>query len=171
MSVKLILGKGNDTARIALIGEAPRAEEEKQGKPFVGKSGELLADMLEKAGIAQDDVYITNAVKVRPVNNRTPTNEELGSWKKLLVAEISKVAPNVIVPLGACAAKVLLGDDIKITKIRGKQFHTSLMYFNRMDGRLICPQIMPTFHPAYILRNIKEKGTVIKDLEKARNQI
>jgi DNA polymerase len=154
MSLKYVSPSGNIDAKVMLIGEAPGEQEELQGKPFVGKSGKLLDKMLEYLNLTREEVYITNVVKIRPENNRTPTNEEIVSWKDTLEDEIIKVGPDIIITLGTTATKALLGLDTKIGDVRGKGFSDK-------KGTII----VPTYHPAYLLRNPPAKEIVKKDLD------
>jgi len=154
----VIFGEGNPDAKLMFIGEAPGRDEDIQGRPFVGRSGKLLDRSLEAVGIKRTDVYITNIVKCRPPNNRTPTEIESSICKKLLLSkQIKIIRPHVICTLGAASLKGLLEkENIKITQMRGTTID--------LDGYLV----VPTYHPAYILRNPKELKTLIADLELAR---
>ena len=136
-----------------IIGEAPGAEEDLQGLPFVGRSGKLLSKTLELAGIAQDDVFITNIVKCRPPNNRVPTQSESTQCKSILLyKQIQIIQPTIICTLGATALCQLINKPVQITKVRG----TIIEHENL--------QIFPTFHPAYIMRNKKQASTFWTEL-------
>uniref|UniRef100_A0A7V4KCT9 Type-4 uracil-DNA glycosylase n=2 Tax=Fervidobacterium pennivorans TaxID=93466 RepID=A0A7V4KCT9_FERPE len=149
----VVPGEGNLHSPIIFVGEGPGEEEDKQGRPFVGKAGQLLTKILESVNIKREDVYITNVVKCRPPNNRVPTPLEIQSCSPFLIAQIEVINPRMIVPLGSTAASFFLGKDEPITKIRGKEFI--------WKGGII---IFPMFHPSYLLRNpSKEKGSP-KDL-------
>ena len=154
-----VCGYGNPNASLMLIGEAPGEQEDKKGLPFVGKSGQLLSKALECLGIDREkNVFITNSVKCRPQNNRKPTAEESTLYKHLfLLKEIEIIKPRVICTLGSTALESLLEKQVKITTVRGKQLN--------FDGIML----IPTYHPAYILRNPKEFSHWFSDLEKAYN--
>jgi len=152
MSVKFVKGEGNLSADIVFIGEAPGEQEDIQGRPFVGRSGKLLNKYIEYLGHKREDCYITNIVKVRPNNNRTPTDEEIKSWLDLLESEIIYVCPKIIVTLGLSSTKALLGGDIRMRDVKGK--------IHNIKGI----NILPTYHPAYCLRNPKAKELVKQDL-------
>ena len=146
-------GEGNLYSPILFVGEGPGEEEDNQGRPFVGKAGQLLTKILESVNIAREDVYIANMVKCRPPNNRVPTSLEIQSCSQYLLAQIEVINPRMIVPLGSTALNFFLGEDQQITKVRGKEF--------TWKGNII---IFPMFHPSYLLRNpSKEKGSP-KDL-------
>jgi len=136
-----VRGIGPLDACIMIIGEAPGREESEQGKPFVGRSGRLLSILLQNAEINREKIYITNVVKYRPENNKTPTYKECIEWANIfLKKEIEIVAPQVILTLGASATKTLLGENTNITNQEGVAHH----YEDKI--------VIPTFHPAYLLR-------------------
>jgi len=146
-------GEGNVHSPIIFVGEGPGEEEDNQGRPFVGRAGQLLTKILESVNINREDVYITNIVKCRPPNNRVPTNLEIQACTPFLIAQIEIINPRMIIPLGSTAASFFLGKEDSITKIRGKEFV--------WKGGII---VFPMFHPSYLLRNpSKEKGSP-KDL-------
>lgn len=146
-------GEGNIYSPIMFVGEGPGEEEDNQGRPFVGKAGQLLTKILESVNIKREEVYITNVVKCRPPNNRVPNSMEIQTCSHYLIAQIQLINPRMIVPLGSTAASFFLGKEESITKIRGKQII--------WKGEII---IFPMFHPSYLLRNpSKEKGSP-KDL-------
>jgi len=163
MSVKFVWPDGPSGAKVMIVGEAPGKEEEKQGIPFVGRSGKLLNKVLEELGIKREEVYVTNIVKVRPANNRTPTQEEMSSWIPLLEQEIKNVRPHIIVPLGNCATQVLLGKNVKITEYRGSTVVSTIGGARNL--------IMPAFHPSYILRNKNKYDIFKEDLKRATEVI
>jgi uracil-DNA glycosylase family 4 len=154
-ATNIVYGEGDPNAEIMLIGEAPGQKEDELGRPFVGRSGQLLTKTLQEAGLSRNDVFITNVVKCRPPNNRTPTALEVAVYKKfLLLPEIKIIQPKLIITLGSIALKALLDDiTLSITKARGK-------LYKRNDIL-----IMPTYHPAYILRNPEELKTFKHDIE------
>ncbi len=139
---QVVFSRGNPEARLMFVGEAPGADEDRQGLPFVGKAGQLLNRILEAAGIDPSDVYITNVVKCRPPENRTPLPDEVKICTQLwLLPEIEIVRPLIIVPLGSVATQFFLGQKVSITKVRGKWFEWNGI------------KVFPMFHPAYLLRN------------------
>ncbi len=140
---KLVFSDGKASAKIMLIGEAPGADEDASGVPFVGRAGKLLSEILKDCGLSrEDDIYICNTVKCRPPENRVPTGEEKQICEQYLSAQINIVRPKVIILCGATAAKSFLGDNIKISEIRGKWYKL----FEKIDTMVI-------FHPSYLLRN------------------
>lgn len=154
---KIVIGEGNPDSSIMFIGEAPGREEDEQGRPFVGRSGQLLNKALKECDIQREDVFITNIVKCRPPNNRTPLPPEIDCFKKLLISEIKIIRPKVICTLGSCALNGLLNDTFQITKIHGKPLH--------FDG----VTLVPLYHPAYILRNPVAYKDFVHDIKKAIN--
>jgi DNA polymerase len=154
----IVFGDGNPDADILFVGEGPGAEEDKRGLPFVGRAGELLTRMIERGmGIPRAQVYICNIVKCRPPQNREPLPNEIAACRPFLDAQIDAVAPKVIVALGRPATSLLLGRDISITRIRG--------VWHDYRGT----PLMPTFHPAFILRQYTEENRrlVWQDLKAA----
>ena len=148
-----VLGEGRLDARLVFVGEAPGREEDVQGRPFVGAAGQLLTKMIEAIGLKREAVYICNVLKDRPPGNRTPLPEEVQACRPFLVRQLALIQPAVICVLGAVAAKALLGEGIDITKIRGQaQSYGSAL-------------LVPTFHPAYLLRNPPAKRLVWQDLK------
>jgi len=137
------------------IGEGPGEEEDRQGEPFVGRAGQLLTEIITKGmGLRRSDVYIANVVKCRPPGNRNPEPEEIAACQPFLLAQIDAVDPQVIVALGKFAAQTLLRTKTPITQLRGRWF----------DYHGI--RLMPTFHPAYLLRNPGDKRLVWEDIRK-----
>jgi uracil-DNA glycosylase family 4 len=150
---QVVFGEGNPDARVMFIGEGPGRDEDLQGRPFVGRSGKLLTKTLAGLGIERSDVFITNVVKCRPPNNRVPTPQESSTCMGLfLYNQIKIIRPAIICTLGSSATQALLGPDIKITKVRGTVQHKDSI------------KIIPTYHPAYILRNASELPTFVQDL-------
>jgi len=134
-------GEGNDRAELMFVGEGPGADEDSQGRPFVGRAGQLLSRIIAAMGFKREDVYITNIVKCRPPKNRTPVREEIEACRPYLIAQIEAIAPRVIVSLGKVATDFFHPSPTGMTKLRG-QFVES--------GKIL---VMPTFHPSYIVRN------------------
>lgn len=152
-ALNIVFGEGNQTAELMFIGEAPGAEEDATGRPFVGAAGKLLDKIIAAIGLKREDVYITNVVKCRPPNNRKPTNEEMGACEPFLFNEIEIVKPKLIVTLGATPLTCLLNVKEGITKTRGQ--------FYNFQGI----PVMPTFHPAFLLRVPERKREVWDDMK------
>jgi DNA polymerase len=155
----IVFGVGNPRARLMFVGEAPGEDEDLQGFPFVGKAGGLLTKMIEAMGLKRDDVYICNTVKCRPPNNRNPEPDELASCEPFLKGQLAAVKPEVIVTLGKFAAQALLRDDSPVSRLRG--------HWREYEGI----PLMPTFHPAYLLRSPGEKGKVWEDLKQVMKKL
>ncbi len=154
-----VFGVGNRAARWMFIGEAPGAEEDRQGEPFVGRAGQLLTSMLKALGLAREDVYIANVLKCRPPGNRDPRPEEARACRDYLERQIELVAPTLIVAVGRIAAQNLLGTDTALARLRG-QVHAL--------GERRWP-VLVTYHPAYLLRSPGEKRKAWQDLLLARS--
>ena len=150
---KVVIGTGNKNAKIMFIGEGPGADEDSQGIPFVGKAGQLMNKAFEGIGIKREDVYITNIVKCRPPQNRNPETEEAQSCKEYLDTQIKLINPEIIILLGSVALKNILGEEYGITASRGKWFEK--------NGK----KILPTFHPAALLRDETKKIYFWQDLK------
>jgi DNA polymerase len=161
---KTVFGDGNVHAKIMFVGEAPGADEDRLGKPFVGRSGHLLDKMLNAVGIKRSDCYITNVLMWRPPGNRTPTSAEAAVCLPFLKRKIELIQPEIIVTLGAPAANALLDNEDTISKIRGKWLE-----YSPLPGVSI--PLLPTFHPAYLLRNPVQKAKVWYDLLKLVKKI
>jgi DNA polymerase len=155
----LVFGVGNPRARLMFVGEGPGEEEDKKGEPFVGKAGQLLTKMIEAMGLEREDVYICNTVKCRPPNNRNPEPDELSSCEPFLKGQLAAVRPEAIVTLGKFAAQALLRDETPISRMRGN--------WREYEGI----PVMPTFHPAYLLRSPQEKGKVWEDLQQVMKKL
>ena len=153
-----VFGVGSQTARWMFIGEAPGAEEDRRGEPFVGRAGQLLTSMLKALGFARDDVYIANVLKCRPPGNRDPRPEEARCCRDYLERQIELVAPTLIVAVGRVAAQNLLGTDMPLAKLRGTVHALG-------DRRR---PVLVTYHPAYLLRSPGEKRKAWQDLLLAR---
>jgi len=151
-----VFGEGHPQARLVFVGEAPGREEDLQGRPFVGAAGQLLTKMIEAIGLRREEVYICNVLKDRPPGNRTPEPSEVGACLPFLEQQLAIIQPAVICALGATPAKALLGPYVAITKVRGAVH----------DYRGI--PLVPTFHPAYLLRNPDAKKLVWQDLKKVK---
>jgi uracil-DNA glycosylase len=151
----IVFGEGNPNAQLMFIGEGPGQDEDESGRPFIGRAGQLLTKIIEAMGIKREDVYIANIVKCRPPGNRTPADDEITHCAPYLMGQISMIKPKVIVALGSPATCTLLNDKIKISSIRGT-------FYDWKDGI----KLMPTFHPAYLLRNPSDKRLVWDDVQK-----
>ncbi|MGM0500288.1 MAG: uracil-DNA glycosylase, partial [Bacillota bacterium] len=137
----VVMGEGNLNNKIMLIGEGPGANEDRLGRPFVGRAGKLMDKILASVNLKREDLYITNVIKCRPPGNRVPRKNEFEACVSILRAEIELIQPKVIVTLGSTATKYLINPEESITNVRGKWFQRGDIF------------ILPTFHPAYLLRN------------------
>jgi uracil-DNA glycosylase len=151
---KIVFGTGNPNADLMFVGEGPGRDEDLSGEPFVGRAGKLLTDMIKAMGLQREDVYIANVVKCRPPENRLPEKDEITTCSPFLMRQIDTIKPKVICTLGSCSAQTLLQTTQGISKFRGEWF----------DFR--GAKLMPTYHPAYLLRNPGAKPEVWKDLQK-----
>jgi uracil-DNA glycosylase len=149
----LVFGVGNPEAHLVFVGEAPGADEDAQGEPFVGKAGQLLTKMIEAMGYARGDVYICNVLKCRPPGNRNPEPDEVAACEPFLKKQLGAIRPRMIVALGKFAVQCLLRDDSPISRLRGN--------FRTYEGI----PLMPTFHPAYLLRDPSKKKLAWDDLK------
>ena len=156
---RTVFGVGDAEAKLCFVGEGPGRDEDLQGEPFVGRAGQLLTKMIRAMGLAREQVYICNVVKCRPPENRTPLPDEMGCCAPFLDRQLELVSPTVIVALGACAAKQLLGTTLPMSRLRGR-FH---------DWRGV--PVMPTYHPAYLLRNEEAKRPVWEDLQQVMSRL
>ncbi len=159
-AINTVFGGGNPKSKIMLIGEAPGGDEDKIGQPFVGRSGQLLDKMLASIGLkSREDYYITNVVPWRPPGNRKPSSAEIATCLPFLIKQIEIIKPDIIILLGGSAAAALLGGEDSITKIRGKW-----KKYNDID-------VIPTFHPAYLLRGALQKAKAWQDLIEIKKKI
>jgi DNA polymerase len=158
-----VFGVGNPRPDVVFVGEGPGADEDEQGIPFVGRAGQLLTKMIGAMTLARDQVYICNVVKCRPPGNRTPTPEEMSACSPFLFRQLALLRPKVIVTLGAPAGQTLLATKTPIGKLRGR-FHDFPPPALAESGLPTC-QLMPTFHPAYLLRSPDEKWKTWDDLK------
>lgn len=149
----IVFGSGSQNAKVLFVGEAPGRDEDIQGEPFVGEAGQLLTRMIKAMGYERSEVYICNVLKCRPPENRNPAAGEIAQCEPFLLRQVQALAPNVIVALGTFAAQTLLGSKEPISRLRGK-FH---------DYHSI--PLMPTFHPAFLLRSPEKKREVWADLQ------
>jgi DNA polymerase len=162
----VVFGVGDTSADLMFIGEAPGADEDRQGEPFVGRAGQLLTQIIE-AGmkLKREDVYIANVLKCRPPGNRNPESGEVETCSPYLMRQIELIQPKVIVALGSFAAQMMLGTKTGITKLRG-EFHPCDVAGLRVPPHKQPPVVMPTYHPAYLLRNPNAKRDVWEDVKK-----
>jgi DNA polymerase len=150
---KIVFGVGDTKADLVFIGEGPGRDEDAQGEPFVGRAGKLLTQMIEAMGLRRENVYICNVVKCRPPENRTPEKDEMAMCSQFLLRQLGVIKPKAIVCLGNVAAQALLGSSIGVSRARGQ-------WYDFAGARL-----MPTYHPAYLLRNPAAKSIVWADLQ------
>ena len=150
---KIVFGDGHPNAKLVFIGEGPGRDEDLQGLPFVGRAGKLLTRMIEAMGLKRSDVYICNVVKCRPPENRAPEKDEVAACSPFLIRQIDLISPQVIVTLGSIATQTVLETVSGISGLRGRW----------QEFRGI--KLMPTYHPAYLLRNPAAKSEVWKDLQ------
>jgi DNA polymerase len=153
---QVVFGVGNSNADLMFVGEAPGADEDLQGIPFVGRAGQLLTKIIEAIGLSRDQVYIANVIKCRPPENRNPEPDEVETCEPFLFQQIDSIRPKVIVALGTFAAKALLKTQDPISRLRGRTF----------DYR--GAKLIPTFHPAFLLRSPERKRDVWEDMKKVR---
>lgn len=155
----LVFGEGNQQAELMFVGEAPGADEDATGRPFVGRAGQLLTKMIEAIGMKREEVYIANILKSRPPGNRNPEADEVAACKPFLLRQIAAIKPKLIVTLGNPATQGLLETKVGITKLRG-QFQAY--------PRIPDIKVLPTFHPAFLLRSPDKKREAWEDLKKVR---
>ena len=152
---QIVFGVGNQNADLMFVGEAPGADEDAQGIPFVGRAGQLLTKMIEAMGLSRDEVYIANVLKCRPPGNRNPEPDEIATCEPFLFRQLASIEPKVVIALGAFAARTLLKTDAPISRLRGR-------VFEYRGAKLI-----PTFHPSFLLRSPGNKREAWEDLKKA----
>ena len=149
----LVFGEGNEKAKLMFVGEGPGYDEDVQGRPFVGKAGQLLTKIIQSINLQREEVYITNIIKCRPPQNRNPEPDEIECCKPFLLKQINAIQPQIICALGTFAAQSLLKTDTKISALRGR--------FYELEGI----KVIPTYHPAYLLRNPDRKKEVWEDMK------
>jgi uracil-DNA glycosylase len=155
----IVFGSGNPNAELMFVGEAPGADEDAQGLPFVGRAGQLLTRIIESIGMKREEVYICNILKCRPPGNRNPESDEIAACEDFLFRQIAAIKPKVICALGLFGVQTLLRTKAPIGQLRG----------NFYEYRGV--KLMPTFHPAYLLRNPSEKRKVWEDVRKVRDYL
>jgi len=151
---QIVFGEGSEKAQLVFIGEGPGEDEDRQGRPFVGKAGQLLTRIISAIGLRREEVYITNIIKCRPPHNRNPQQEEIATCEPFLNKQLEIIQPKVICALGTFAAQTLLKTDEKISQLRGRFFSCRGI------------KVMPTYHPAFLLRNPHKKREVWEDMQK-----
>jgi uracil-DNA glycosylase family 4 len=156
---QIVFGAGNPNADLMFIGEAPGADEDRLGEPFVGRSGQLLTNMIKAMGLDREDVYIANIIKCRPPGNRQPESDECDTCSPFLLRQIDAIKPKVLVALGAVAAKTLLAMNAPMSELRGRWFD--------FHGH----KLAVTYHPAFLLRDPRQKKETWKDLQMVMNDL
>ncbi len=151
--LNIVFGEGNDQADLVFVGEGPGEDEDKMGRPFVGRAGQLLNKIIAAMGLCREEVYICNIVKCRPPGNRPPKDEEIAACEPFLMKQLEVIKPRIICALGSSAARTLLKTDQPISLLRGN--------FHSYQGIMV----MPTYHPAYLLRNPGAKKQVWEDMQ------
>jgi DNA polymerase len=154
----IVFGTGNPDAQLVFVGEGPGGEEDVQGKPFVGRAGQLLTKIINSIDLTRDEVYIANIIKCRPPNNRNPEPDEIKACEPFLIKQLDAIKPKIICALGTFAAQTLLETDERISHLRGK-------FIPYRESRLIA-----TFHPAFLLRNPQRKRDVWEDMKMIRKE-
>jgi DNA polymerase len=149
----IVFGEGNKKAKLMFVGEGPGYDEDVQGRPFVGKAGQLLTKIIQSIHLEREDVYIANIIKCRPPENRNPEPDEIKSCFPFLMKQIQAIQPKIICALGTFAAQTLLQTDAKISSLRGRTFD--------LQGI----KVLPTYHPAFLLRNPDKKREVWEDMK------
>jgi uracil-DNA glycosylase len=150
----LVFGEGNEEAKLMFVGEGPGYDEDVQGRPFVGRAGQLLTKIIQSIRLQREEVYITNIIKCRPPQNRNPEPDEIECCHPFLLKQIRTIQPQIICALGTFAAQTLLKTDAKISALRGSFYDLAGM------------KVLPTYHPAYLLRNPERKREVWEDMKK-----
>ena len=162
-STNIVFSDGNPNAKIMIVGEGPGANEDLEGVPFIGKTGELLDKMLLSINLGRDNVYITNVVNYRPPENRNPTTEEIARYLPYLTKHIEIIDPKILILLGSSALNAVVGDEQKISEIRGK-------WINKKIGKC-STSVIVSFHPAFLMRQPDQKAMSWIDLKMIRKKI
>ena len=162
---QIVFGVGNPSADLMFVGEGPGADEDQQGEPFVGRAGQLLNNMIKAMGITREQVYIANIVKCRPPGNRTPEREECETCSPFLMRQIAVIKPKVVVALGAVAAKTLLAMNASMAQLRGRFYDFKPTGVRSSDPNWDGCKLAVTYHPAFLLRDPRQKGEAWKDLQ------
>ena len=162
---QIVFGVGNPRAELMFVGEGPGADEDAQGEPFVGRAGQLLNNMIKAMGLRREDVYIANVVKCRPPGNRTPERDECETCSPFLMRQIAVIKPKVIVALGAVSAKNLLAINAPMSELRGRFYDFMPSGVRSSDSSWQGSKLAVTYHPAFLLRDPRQKGEAWKDLQ------
>ncbi|MBZ5654644.1 MAG: uracil-DNA glycosylase [Acidobacteriia bacterium] len=168
---QIVFGVGNPTTDLMFVGEGPGADEDQQGEPFVGRAGQLLNNMIKAMGITREQVYIANIVKCRPPGNRTPEREECETCSPFLMRQIAVIKPQVVVALGAVAAKTLLAMNSSMAQLRGRFYDFKPTGVRSSDPNWDGCKLAVTYHPAFLLRDPRQKGEAWKDLQMVMKEL
>jgi DNA polymerase len=168
---QIVFGVGNPKAELMFVGEGPGADEDAQGEPFVGRAGQLLNNMIKAMGISREQVYIANIVKCRPPGNRTPEREECETCSPFLMRQIAVIKPKVLVALGAVAAKTLLAMSASMMQLRGRFYDFRPTGVRSNDPNWDGCKLAVTYHPAFLLRDPRQKGEAWKDLQMVMKEL
>jgi len=168
---QIVFGVGNPNADLMFIGEAPGADEDQQGEPFVGRAGQLLTNMIKAMGLEREQVYIANIIKCRPPNNRTPERDECETCSPFLMRQVATIKPKVIVALGAVAAKTLLAINDSMSNLRGRWYEFKPTAVRSNDPNWSGAKLAVTYHPAFLLRDPRQKKEAWKDLQMVMKEL
>ncbi len=168
---QIVFGVGNPKAELMFVGEGPGADEDEKGEPFVGRAGQLLNNMIKAMGIEREQIYIANIVKCRPPGNRTPERDECATCSPFLMRQIAVVKPKVIVALGAVAAKTLLAMSASMMQLRGRFYDFRPAGIRSNDPDWDGCKLAVTYHPAFLLRDPRQKGEAWKDLQMVMKEL
>ena len=168
---QIVWGVGTPNADLMFIGEAPGADEDIQGEPFVGRAGQLLTNMIKAMGLAREQVYIANIIKCRPPNNRTPERDECETCSPFLMRQIATIKPKVIVALGAVAARTLLAINDSMSNLRGRWYEFRPAGVRSNDPNWSSAKLAVTYHPAFLLRDPRQKKEAWKDLQMVMKEL
>jgi DNA polymerase len=166
-----VWGVGDPDADLMVIGEAPGADEDIQGEPFVGRAGQLLTNMIKAMGLTREQVYIANIIKCRPPNNRTPEREECETCSPFLMRQVATIKPKVIVALGAVAARTLLAINDSMSNLRGRWYEFRPAGVRSNDPNWSSAKLAVTYHPAFLLRDPRQKKEAWKDLQMVMKEL
>ena len=168
---QIVFGVGNPDADLMFIGEAPGADEDQQGEPFVGRAGQLLTNMIKAMGLEREQVYIANIIKCRPPNNRTPERDECETCSPFLMRQVATIKPKVIVALGAVAARTLLAINDSMSNLRGRWYEFKPPGVRSNDPNWTGAKLAVTYHPAFLLRDPRQKKEAWKDLQMVMKEL
>jgi uracil-DNA glycosylase len=168
---QIVWGVGDPNADLMFIGEAPGADEDIQGEPFVGRAGQLLTNMIKAMGLTREQVYIANIIKCRPPNNRTPERDECETCSPFLMRQIATIRPKVIVALGAVAARTLLAINDSMSNLRGRWYEFRPAGVRSSDPNWSSAKLAVTYHPAFLLRDPRQKKEAWKDLQMVMKEL